>query len=418
MLQSFRMSDATGRRSPLAVPLKVLFYVGFAAFFFVFGYTLGEAPGEIAPGREPGHVTGIKDETPEWLPGDVDFDLFWDVWDMVRSEYVDKGVSDKQLFYGALQGLVWGLEDPYSSFFTPQKAEEFNQELAGTFFGIGAEIGLDQDGNVVVIAPLPDTPADRAGIQAGDRILLVDDTDTTGLTVNEAVQMIRGEKGTSVTLTISRDGSEPFEVQIVRDEIKIKSVTWKVQDDGIGVITISMFNEETSGLFKQASQELLQKGVAKLIVDLRNNPGGLLDSAIELAGYWVGDDVVVIEATGDDRLELPANGVPWFSEMDTVVLVNGGSASASEILAGALQDYDLAQVIGEQTFGKGSVQTYHELPDGSAVKITVAKWLTPLGRSIDKNGITPDAVVPLTQEDFNANQDPQLEAAINFLQTQ
>ncbi len=407
----------TGRRSPLAAPLKALFYVGFAAFFFVFGYTLGETPGSLPIGNQ-GQVVGTKGEAPEWLPGDVDFDLFWEVWDLVRSEYVDQDITDKQLFYGALQGLLGGLDDPYSNFFTPRMAEEFSQELSGTFFGIGAEIGLDENGNVVVIAPLPETPADRAGILAGDRILLVDEQDTAGLTVNEAVQIIRGEKGTEVMLTISRGGGEPFKVPITRDEITIKSVTWELRDDGIGVITVSMFNEETAPLFRQASQELIRDGMTGLIVDLRNNPGGLLDSAIDLAGYWVGDDVVVIESTGDDRLDLHADGVPWFSEMKTVVLVNGGSASASEILAGALQDYDLAEVIGEQTFGKGSVQTYHELPEGSAVKITVAKWLTPLGRSIDQDGITPDTVVPLTEEDFNANKDPQLEAAINFLQTQ
>lgn len=406
-----------GRRSPLAAPLKALFYVGFAAFFFVFGYTLGETPGAPSWGKD-GQVTGQREDAPEWLSGDVDFDLFWEVWDLVRSEYVEQDVPDKQLFYGALKGLLGGLEDPYSSFFTPRMAEEFSQELAGTFFGIGAEIGLDENGNIVVIAPLPDTPAERAGILAGDRILFVGNTDTTGLTVNEAVQLIRGEKGTEVVLTLSRDNSEPFEVPITRDEITIKSVTWELRDDGIGVITVSMFNDDTAALFREASQELIGDGMTSLIVDLRNNPGGLLDSAIDLAGYWVGDDVVVIESTGDDRLELKADGVPWFSETKTVVLVNGGSASASEILAGALQDYDLAEVIGEQTFGKGSVQTYHELSEGSAVKITVAKWLTPLGRSIDQDGITPDMVVSLTQEDFNANKDPQLEAAINFLQTQ
>ena len=207
-------------------------------------------------------------------------------------------------------------------------------------------------------------------------------------------------------------------MSIVRDEIKIDSVTWEVRDDGIAVLSINVFNADTPRLFAQAVEEIQEQGSEELIVDLRNNPGGLLDASIILAGYWVGDKVVVIEDTGEDKTDLRGQGVPLLAETQTVVLVNGGSASASEILAGALQDYDKATVIGEQTFGKGSVQEYHELPDGSAVKITVARWLTPLGRSIDEEGIAPDQVVPYSLDETHADSDPQLEAAVDFLATQ
>lgn len=418
MLQFSHMFNPLDSKSPLEAPLKTLFYLGFATFFFVFGYTLGEAPGHLDTlVTEPGNVNSQHGPTPDWVSDDVSFNMFWDVWDLVQRQYVDHPAPDKDLFYGALQGLVWGLKDPYSTFFTPEMAASFNQQLDGTFFGIGAEIGLDDAANIVVVAPIAGTPADQAGLRPEDHILAIDGFETAGLSVNEAVEKIRGEKGTTVVLTVGRTKQEPFEVPIVRDEIKIDSVTWKVRDDGIGVISINVFNDDTPHLFAQAVQELQAQGTDELILDLRNNPGGLLNAATILAGYWVGDKVVVIEDNGEDKTDLKGEGVPVLADTQTVVLVNGGSASASEILAGALQDYGEAEVIGEQTFGKGSVQEYHDLPDGSAVKITVARWLTPLGRSIDKAGISPDEVVTYSLDDAHADTDPQLEAAVDFLTT-
>lgn len=418
MLQSSHMLSPEDAKSPLAAPLKALFYLGFAAFFFVFGYTLGEAPGGADGVQvQEGDVLGQNTPAPAWVDDDVNFKMFWDVWSMVQKQYVDSPVADKDMFYGSLQGMVASLQDPYTTFFTPKMAEGFNQQLDGTFYGIGAEIGLDDVGNIVVVAPIEGTPADAADLRPDDYILAIDDVETTGMTVNEAVGKIRGEKGTTVTLTIGRPGKEPISVPIVRDEIKIDSVNWKVQEDGVGVIGINVFNEETPRLFADAVQELQDKGVTELIVDLRNNPGGLLDAAIDLAGYWIGDKVVVIEDTGEDQVELKGMGLPLLGNTQTVVLVNGGSASASEILSGALQDYGKATLIGEQTFGKGSVQEYHDLPDGSAVKITVAHWLTPLGRSINKQGIAPDQVVTYSLDDVHADVDPQFQAALDFLAT-
>lgn len=404
--------------SPSRIPASFRALVGCTVLAVVFlcGFLVGRLPSSFHGGNNgEGQVIGLGGNAPS-VADDVDFAMFWDVWKLVKSEYVDQPVSDKELFYGALKGLVYGVQDPYTTFFDPEEAQSFNEELDGSFFGIGAQIGLDEDGSVVVIAPLPETPAERAGIKAEDHILAIDGTDTAGMTVDEAVKRIRGEKGTVVKLMILHTGSDSAEeVQITRDEITTKSVTWEVRDDGIAVITVAIFNQDTQSLFKEAVDEVLKENPKGLILDLRNNPGGLLDAAINLAGYWMDGQTALVEDVRGVKTEYPASGPGLLKDMKTVVLVNGGSASASEILSGALQDYHMATLIGEQTFGKGSVQQYQDLPDGSAVKITIARWLTPLGRSIDKEGIAPDTVVPFTEEDFNAKRDPQLQAALDLL---
>lgn len=346
---------------------------------------------------------------------DADFKTFWEVWDLVQDAYYRQPVSETDLYYGALEGMLWSLNDPYSLFFPPEQADEFNNELEGVFYGIGAEIGKKND-VVVVIAPLSGSPAEQAGLMAGDEIWYVDDVDIFNYSVNEAVQIIRGEIGTEVVLTVSRDGADDLiEIPIIRDEIQISSVEWEIRDDGIAVIEISMFNEETTDLFTQAAREALAAGVTGLVIDLRNDPGGLLTAAINVAGFWTSDMPAVQQRVQGDVQTYNSSGNGWLSNIPTVVLVNAGSASASEILAGALQDYGYATVIGEQTFGKGSVQEYYELPDGSAVKITVAEWLTALGRSINEVGITPDIEVEYTIEQYEAGETPQLDAAIDFL---
>jgi len=347
--------------------------------------------------------------------GDVDFDTFWDVWDLVKESYYQQPVSEQDLYYGALEGMLWALEDPYSLYFDPEDAQEFTNELDGVFYGIGAEIGKKDD-TIVVIAPLAGSPAEAAGLKAGDKIWYVDDTDIYNYSVNEAVQIIRGEIGTQVVLTVSREGVDDLvEIPITRDEITVSSVEWEIREDGIGVIEISMFNEETTDLFMQATQEMVAQGATGLIVDLRNNPGGLLTAAMNVAGFWTKSLPIVQQRIQGDVQSYNTSGNGWLSTIPTVVLVNGGSASASEILAGALQDYGYATIIGEQTFGKGSVQEYYELPDGSAVKITVAEWLTALGRSINEVGITPDIEVEYTIEQYEAGETPQFDTAINFL---
>ena len=386
------------------------------AIFYV-GFVIGEVSGSrsVVPVGEGRIITdGLADTIPSF--GDnVEFGTYWDVWNLVKDSYVYQPVSDKDLFYGSLEGLVGSLDDPYSVFFDPTTATEFNQDLNGKFFGIGAEVG-EKEGIVVVIAPLAGSPAELSGVLAGDQIIAVDDVEVYDLSANEVVLKIRGQEGTEVKLTILHPSAEEVtEITIVRSEITIDSVKLEIRDDGIAVVEINIFNEDTTKLFSKAIQEVLTKDVTGLVVDLRNNPGGLLTEAINMAGFWIDGQTVVIERGLDGEKKINSSGTALLSGMPTAVLVNAGSASASEILAGALQDYKVASIIGEQTFGKGSVQQYYEYDDGSAVKITVAEWLTPLGRSINKVGITPDKIVTYTIEDYDAGKTPQLEAALDYL---
>ena len=343
----------------------------------------------------------------------VDMQKFWTVWDVVTNDYVEQPVPTEELMEGAISGLLQSLKDPYSTYFGKQLAEEFNQEVSGKFFGIGAELGLTEDGIVSIIAPIEDTPADRAGVQAGDLIIKINGEDTYGLSIPAAVNKIRGEKGTEVTLTLVRGQGEPFDLTLTRDEITIKSVKLEWQGK-VAIFRVSMFNEDTERLFAEAAQEALAQGAQGIVLDLRNNPGGLLNAAVEVAGHFVGRAVVVREAFQDGEHELVGTGKAELAGIPTVVLVNGGSASASEIVAGALQDHGIARVVGQKTFGKGTVQDYQELRDGSAVKITIAHWLTPKGRTINKEGITPDVEIPFDPSSVS-EKDSQLDEAIRLL---
>lgn len=380
------------------------------------GMVLGARQGRLGAEKEfyGGEIKNEK-KVSEYLSKDIDFNLFWEVWNLAKNNYVHQPVRDTELFYGALSGIISSLGDPYSVFFDPETAADFKQELEGTFSGIGAELGIKKN-QLTIIAPLPDTPAERVGLKAGDQILSIDGRDTTDMALDYAVSIIRGEKGTDVTLTIWREGWDKIkDFEITRDKIEVASVKWEMKDD-IAHIEINHFNEDTSRRFNQAVIELLAKNPKGLILDLRNNPGGFLNTAVEIAGEWIPNDVVVIEQMDDGKKsEERSEGLARFQNLKTVVLVNQGSASASEIVAGALQDYEKAVLLGEKTFGKGSVQNLEPLPDGSAVKITVAEWLTPKGRLIDKEGIVPDMEILLTEDDYNANRDPQMDKAIEII---
>ncbi|MBI4257275.1 S41 family peptidase [Candidatus Uhrbacteria bacterium] len=382
---------------------------------FSFGFYVGRARGvaSVVPEGE-GELIG-DGEIPNYLTQDVDFQQFWDIWNLVKEEFYRQPVSDVDLYYGSLKGLLSGLNDPYSVYFDPQEAEEFNASLEGSFEGIGAEIGIKDD-RLQIVSPLDGLPADQAGLLPGDWIVLIDGVETTGMSVEKAVSLIRGEKGTQVVLTIAREGVDGItEYPITRDKIVIDSVKWSVDDQRVMTISISTFNHDTSELFSQAIQEALSSGVTGIILDLRGNPGGLLTTAIDIASAWVGYDDVVIERSQADVHSFSGVSAPRLQGIPTVVLVNGGSASASEIVSGALQDYGYATIVGTQTFGKGSVQDYRELPDGSAVKITTAAWYTPNGRSINEEGIAPDVVVEYTVEEYQAGIDPQDIAAREIL---
>lgn len=353
---------------------------------------------------------------------EADFEQFWSVWNKVKEKYVDQPVDDVKLFYGALEGVVSGLKDPYSMYFPPKQAVEFAEELSGEFSGIGAEIGIKED-QLVVIAPLAGSPAEKAGIKPGDKIYLIDGEETYGLALDKAVAKIRGLKGTSVKLTISHDGLQAVqEIIIVRDTIVVPTVIWEMKENNIAYLRVSYFNDDTWDQFDKAVKEIKLKSPKGLILDMRSNPGGYLDTAIAVASEWVKSGNIVTEKFSGGRQNLhPTIGTHRLAGMPTVVLVDGGSASGSEIVAGALQDYSIAKLVGAKTYGKGSVQDFELLPDGSAIKLTVARWYTPKDRQIDKEGIMPDVVLDNMVESVTSTagvveyKDAGLERAIEML---
>lgn len=413
------LSSTTDRSAPPRRVLRRLLgsylVIIFVVISFVAGVYLGRAkPGIFGP-RGSGKVFNREAKTQKPLP-DVDFSQFWQVWDYVRFRYAGELPPESKMFYGAVAGMVASLGDPYSAFFEPVTAEEFAQELKGTFDGIGAEVGIKNE-VLTIVAPLPDSPAERAGLRSGDQILAIQGESTSGMPLDVAVRKIRGEQGTEVTLTVFRSGAtEPFEVKVTRAAIVVKSVRVKTLPGNIVQIELQQFGEDTVMLFDRAVREAVAGNARGIILDMRNNPGGFLDAAIRISGEWIKDDVIVFERTaGAEDQAFRANGKGRLAGIPTVVLVNKGSASGSEIVAGALQDHKAATIVGEQTFGKGSVQDYEQFPDGSALKLTIAQWLTPDKRSIQKLGITPDIAVALTPEDYNANRDPQLAKALEIL---
>lgn len=393
----------------------VAFFVIISFVVGVFMGGMGTAGVDVMP---EARLIG-KDSLPPQQIEDVDFAAFWEIWSLVKERYVDGPVSDIDLFHGAISGMVASLGDPYSVFLDPELAQQFNQELEGKFEGIGAEIALKKS-QLTVVAPLADTPADRAGLKPGDKILAIDDIDTAGMYLGEAVGRIRGERGTEVRLLIYREGvAEPKEISILRDTIVVESVRLSFREahgKRVTVMKLSHFNDMTDQGFNDAVREVLLESPDGLILDMRNNPGGFFETAVEVAGEWIPRSVIVVEQFSEtDSRNYTSNGNARLADVPTVVLVNMGSASASEIVAGALQDYGKAYIVGESTFGKGSVQDYMEFTDGSALKLTIARWLTPNGRSINEEGIDPDEIVELTNEDFDNDRDPQMERALEAI---
>lgn len=390
------------------------------------GSTLSELRNMMTGG--PARVIGVGAGAPSDVSEEIDFNQFWTVWRDLRESYYEQPIDERDLFYGAIRGMVAAAGDPYTTFFEPKQAETFLDDLSGEFSGIGAEIGV-RDGGLQIIAPLPDSPAERAGVRARDLILQVDGEESLQMSVEEAVMKIRGQKGTPVVLTLGRVNAEiedsptgileTIEVTIVRDTIEIQSVYSREEEEGIFVIDVRSFNADTQDAFAEAVDEVMSHHQVKgIVIDLRNDPGGYLDIAVGIAGEWIARDVVVQQRErGEITSQYGSEGRGILEGVKTVVLVNEGSASASEILAGALQDYEHATIVGTQTFGKGSVQEYQEYADGSALKVTVAEWLTPLGRSINHEGIVPDVEVELTEEDFNEGTDPQLSRALELIRT-
>lgn len=325
------------------------------------------------------------------------------------------GKLDKQeLINGAKAGMVGALGDPYTVYMNKEESSEFDKALSGNIgAGIGAEIGL-RGGNVTIIRVLADNAAIKAGLLGGDTILKINDESTIGFTVDKAVKLIRGEQGTTVKLTVLR-GSETKEFTVTRAVINNPSVYSSVSGT-VGIITITRFDSETGNLAKNAARSLKTQGVKSIVLDLRDNGGGYVDAAVDVAGLWIEDKVIVTERIGDKVKETLKSGKDAIlGGMPTIVVVNGGSASASEIVAGALQDYKAAKLVGVKTFGKGSVQELITLDDGSTLKVTIARWYTPEGKNINKDGIVPEYVVEMNEDSNNTGVDAQLDKAKSLL---
>ncbi len=352
-------------------------------------------------------------------PG-VNFASFWKVWNAIDEKYPGAAeISDEERVYGAIKGLVGSIKDPYSTFFDPYETEIFESDIAGNFSGVGMEVGI-KDGILTVIAPLKDTPAYKAGIKSGDKVLKIDDEITSDMTIDQAIKKIRGEKGTVVRLTIFHEGSvEPEEIKITRDTINVPTLDTELRPDGIFVIKLYSFSANSSNLFREAIKEFVDSKADKLLLDLRGNPGGYLDAAVDMASWFLDNGkTVVIEDYGknSEQHKYRSSGYDIFNDnLKFVILVDGGSASASEILAGAMQDHKKAKLVGTKTYGKGSVQEVIDVTDDTIFKVTVAKWLTPNGNSISEKGLTPDYEVKLTSDDVKNKKDKQLDKAVELL---
>ncbi len=385
----------------------------FVVVYIILALIVGFLAGRVYDGK------GIEAFRPKSTkPDDVDLSQFWRVWELIHENYVDKGAIDTdKLVYGAIQGMVNSLEDPYTVFFPPKESKAFLEQIQGAFGGVGMELGL-RDKTLTVIAPIKNTPASRAGILAGDKIVKIGEQTTLGMSIDEAVSLIRGEKGTQVTLSIYRDTwSEPKDFTLTREQIIIPAAEWKMLEGNVAYLQIYAFNENVDQEFKKAAVEISASGAKKIILDLRNNPGGLLDSAVNIAGYFLdANKTVTIEKNADGTQKTYSTSKnALLKNYPLVILINKGSASASEILAGALHDNRNVSLIGETSFGKGLVQQIFDLDKGASVKITFAQWLTPNGTFINKHGIEPNIAVERTDADTQANKDPQLDKALEVI---
>ena len=348
------------------------------------------------------------------------FDLFWEAWQIIEQEFFGELPDPKELTYGAIQGALRALDDPATMLVEPMPSEDQMIDLRGVYEGIGALVAIDENDQVVIVSPFDGSPAMQAGVKAGDVVLKVDDVAVTGMPLGEAVRLIRGPQGSTVRLTIMRgEEAAPLVIEVIRDEVEPPTVGGMVLEDDIGYVRIAFFSERTSQALKETLRELMAENLSGLILDLRNNPGGVFPSAaIEVTSQFLDKGIIVYQQFSDGREQAyRAKQGGLATDIPLAVLVNQGTASNSEVVAGAIQDHGRGVLIGEQTFGKGSVQSVHELSDGSGLHVTVALLLTPDRHPIHGEGLTPDIVVPFTEEEFIQGRDPQLERAIEYLRT-
>ncbi|MGQ9491749.1 MAG: S41 family peptidase [Anaerolineae bacterium] len=349
--------------------------------------------------------------------GPLDVELFNEAWKLLREQFYGDLPEGEEITYAAIRGLLEALGDEHTAFLTPKQAEIFNSDMQGQFEGIGARVSKAEGGGVEIKYLFDQQPAQKAGLRVGDVIIAVDGTDVTKMDLNDAILLIRGPRGTQVTLTIRRGSQPPFDVTITRTRIEIPVVETKTLADGkIEYIALSEFSNVAPQRLAEALQAAIARKPVGLILDLRGNPGGLLDAAVRIGSYFVPEGNILIERFKDRPEQVyRRQGRYLLGDMPLVVLVDGGSASASEIVAGAIQDAGTGILIGEKTYGKGSVQLPNRLSDGSQLRVTIARWYTPKGHEIHQKGLEPDIVVPITEEDIKAERDPQLERAIEHL---
>ena len=369
----------------------------------------------VAVGRGDINIDGLSQNGKPLANATFDYSSVDRLYQVLQKDF-DGSLDKEKLLDGIKSGLVTATGDPYTEYFNPKEAKEFSDALTGSFTGIGAELGSDDSENVVIISPLSGYPAEKAGLKPKDIIASVDDQPTTGLRVDEVVKKIRGPADTKVTLTIVRGNGRPFDVTITRMQIKVSSVEYKV-DGSIGYLKIGQFSDDTVGLVQKAANEFKAKGVKGIVLDLRSNPGGYLDGAVDITSMWLDrGKTIVSERKGSTVLSTRRSSASGeFKGLPTIVLIDGGSASAAEIVSGALRDNDLATLVGARSFGKGSVQEVVNLSDGSELKITIARWFTPAGKNIDKQGIEPDVKVELSETDLKAGRDSQKDKAYELI---
>lgn len=401
------------KKSLITTILALMVIVG----IFFSAYFLGVKKG--AEELKTVYIEGVS-KIDEGKEKDIDFNIFWEAWSTIKEKYVSKEKTDdnQKLIYGAISGLVDSLGDKNSIFFSPKDAQKFTEEISGEFEGIGAELGTNKDGQIIIIAPLKNTPAYKAGIKSGDKILKIDGKTTAGMTVDDAVKNIRGEKGTKVDLTIqSADEKKERVVSIIRDSIQVPTLdlerinyNGEKDDKGeIGYIKIYNFYEKSPSLFYQAALKILMSKLNGIVIDLRGNPGGFLEASVNIGSWFIEKNQPIVKEEFRDSKDsntFYSTGPALLKDIPVVVIIDRGSASASEILAGALKEKANATLIGEKSFGKGTVQELMELGNGAMMKLTIAHWLTPNGKQIDENGITPDIVLKIkeskTSEDENS----------------
>ncbi len=408
-----RRGGSLGRAVARFLAAALLLAVGFGAGVFAM-WTYGPRMRLIVNTLVPVAAAKSQDQTREQR-----INLLWEAWDILQAEYLNpQALDDQKMIYGAVGGAVATLGDAHTVFVEPAPAAIIEQDMQGSFEGIGATVDM-VDGKVVIVKPIADSPAFKAGLQAGDIILAVDDQPLDGKTLAEAINIIRGPNGSVARLRIQRQGTaEPFIVPVTRARVELPIVESRMLEGGIAYLRLAEFNALSADRVHEALQDLLANKPTGLILDLRGNPGGYLQMAINIASEFLprGKVIVAEQERGRERQEARVRGTGLAVDIPLVVLVDGSSASASEIVAGAIRDNGRGKLVGEKTYGKGSVQNTHKLQDGSSLRVTVAKWYLPKGENLDGNGIEPDVQVTISKDDVAAGRDSQLERAITFLQ--